>query len=140
MELKPFKKCPPWYFLIKIFWDINMLSHNVVVILNVFIVCNKNAFFKKLRSKVTYMLLSGESFAVCELICSFIPQALIECLLCPRHCGSWTLILRSSQGKRNRLVNEILWHSILDMTESYITQYVNPNGGQVCPHRTCYFN
>ena len=66
-----------------------MPSHNVIVIINVFIVCNKSAFLTQRKKRVRlYMCCCQRSPLRCRLICSFILQALIECLLCPRHSGS----------------------------------------------------
>lgn len=83
-----------------------MLSHNVIVILNVFIVYNKSTFLLKKKRKIICVLLSEESFAAHELICSFIPQALIERFFMSQ--ALWELHpypQKFTSSRRNRLVN-----------------------------------
>lgn len=127
LEISSLVVCPNYYF-----WrGYKYIFSQFIVIISIFVDCNKSKFLKKKKKQKRvrlHMRCCQRSSLQCGLICSFIPQALTECLLCLRHSRSWALTLRSSPSRRReKLVGTIAWCPCPD--KIHITQYAHPEEG-----------
>lgn len=124
LEISSLVVCPNYDF-----WrGYKYIFSQFIVIISIFVDCNRVNFSKKKTRRVRlHMCCCQRSSLQCGLICSFIPQALTECLLSLQAFQELVTTLRSSPSRKRETCDTMAWCPCPD--KIHITQYAHAEEG-----------